>query len=187
MTSPPSSAYSLTWVGIGGDGPDGGGNLVQAGTEQDTTSNGSHLYYAWYEDVPHDPVVQRLSNYPITCGDSMYVEVYQVSSSETFYIDDYSSNSYASPSESGNTSNGSTAEWIEERPSGSTLANFHSVTFSGAFTLHNGSLLAVGQTTHNYAVMCVGGLSTCGPGSTQLAHPGPINPSDTFTVYHDAS
>jgi Peptidase A4 family len=179
VSGSPFSSYSLTWVGIGGDGNDGGGNLVQAGTEQDIDSNGGRHFYAWYEDYPHDPVVQRLSNYAIGCSDYMYVEVYQGSSSETYYIDDYTTNDYTSPSESGYTSNGSTAEWIEERPPGTTLANFAYVTFSGAFTLRYGSVLRVGDTTHNYDVMVVG--------SKQLAHPGPINPADTFTVYHDAS
>ena len=179
---------SLTWIGIGGDGNDGGGNLIQAGTEQDTTSSGSPFYAAWYEDYPHDPVVQRLSNYTIGPGDLMYVEVNQGGNYNQYWIDDYSSNSYASPTEFGYLSNESTAEWIEERPTGHTFANFGSVTFYDSYANRSTREQPVGQLPHNYAVMCVNGLWTCGPGSTQLAHPGSISSDGTsFTVYHDAS
>lgn len=122
----------------------------------------------------------------------MYVEVTQGGNYEQYYIDDYSSNSYASPTEYGYLSNGSTAEWIEERPTVNsnytTLANFGSVTFYDSYANRGTSEQPVGQLPHNYSVMCKGGLWTCGPYSTQLAHPGSISSNGTyFTVYHDAS
>lgn len=56
--------------------------------------------------------------------------------------------------------------------------------FINAETDHNGTYQYVGQTTHNYTIMCNGGWWVCGPYSTELAYPGPIvNNGTAFTNY----
>ncbi len=45
---------SGTWVGLGGDTYDGGGNLVQAGTEQGYDYNRDKVYDASIEDYPYN-------------------------------------------------------------------------------------------------------------------------------------
>ena len=90
------------------------------------------------------------------------------------------------------TSNGSTAEWIAERldifnTNDQPLADFGQMSFYSAATIHKGSFQYVGQTTHNYGLMCQGGLWTCGTFSTLLANPGAIvNNGHDFPIYWDA-
>ena len=45
-----SSYDSASWVGIGGDPNDGGGDLAQAGSES-YSKNGSDYYYLWYQEI----------------------------------------------------------------------------------------------------------------------------------------
>lgn len=189
VSSSPRNAFSSHWVGLGGDGNDGGGNLVQTGTESDTLSNGAPYYAAWYEDYPHDSVENRVFN--VSCNDEMYAQAdsnFTVRNRAYMYIEDITTNTYFASSTETSLSNGSTAEWVAERPtvngSYAVLANFHSVTFYDALEYRQ-HYENVGNSDHNYIIACSGGWWTCGPGSTQLMHPGPIVNNVTFPVYWD--
>ena len=145
----------------------------------------------WVEDYPANPLIA----YYINCGDYMYAQAdtnYSYSNQAYEYVEDITIG-YGYASHDVYTSNGSTAEWITERYSqynnGSIdpLADFHSVTFLSAQTLKNNTWQYVGQTNHNYIIMCYGGWATCGWFSTQLAHPGSISSNGyNFTNYWDA-
>ncbi len=192
VSSSPRSAYSAHWIGLGGDPNDGDGNLVQDGVEADVDSNGNAKYYAWYQDYPHDKHEQFIYN--VHCGDTIYAQAdsnFTYSGKAYMWLLDVTLNAFSAQETS--LANGSTAEWISERPTVDgisgypTLADFNYVTFNDAAAYVNGGYQNVGQTNHNYAIMCNGGLWTCGPFSTQLAHPGPISSSGTsFTNYWDA-
>lgn len=74
------STYSSMWIGIDGDGTT---DLVQAGTETDTTNyfdgfiSATFLtFYAWTEFLPQQSRVVQITNFPVTAGDRMFVEVW---------------------------------------------------------------------------------------------------------------
>ncbi len=116
VASSPTNAYSSHWVGLGGDGNDGGGNLIQDSIEANTNSNGSHSYYAWYEIYPYESE-QWLYN--VNCGDTMYFYAdsnYTLGNGAYMLVEDITSGVYTGTGIPGETSNGSTAEWISERP-----------------------------------------------------------------------
>jgi hypothetical protein len=64
--------YSSTWSGIGGGFNAGSGALIQSGTTQDVSANGTTSYYAWYEIVggTHDTGGEvRINNLAVHPGD----------------------------------------------------------------------------------------------------------------------
>lgn len=72
-----SSAYSSSWVGIGGFCENSGctsvdSTLIQLGTSQDWSSSGGPTYSAWYELLPNGPVSIPLT---ITAGDTVTVSL----------------------------------------------------------------------------------------------------------------
>jgi len=71
---------SATWVGIGGgcitsDCLVGDSTLVQAGTEQDVTAQGTPSYYAWWEIVPVPSI--QFSTVKVNPGDQISVSLTQ--------------------------------------------------------------------------------------------------------------
>jgi hypothetical protein len=74
------STCSSMWVGIDGDGT---ADLVQAGTETDTANyfNGFIsatllTFYAWTEFLPQQSTAVQITNFPVSAGDQMFVEVW---------------------------------------------------------------------------------------------------------------
>ncbi len=186
VSSHSSNVYSSQWVGLGGDDSDGGGNLVQTGIESDWY-NGSPSYYAWYEDYPANPYSYFV--FSVNCGDKIYAQSddnYSMRNYAYMFIEDITRGVYSAEGET-EQSNGSTAEWITERPELNNqfppLVNFNSITFFNDYTLQNGVWKGVGNVSHNYSIMCSGGWWTCGPFSTQLAYPGGISNNLNFTNY----
>jgi hypothetical protein len=122
-----SSAVSSTWIGV-----DGSSNtdLIQAGTEQDT-SGGSTNYFAWYEILPA-PEVEIGAVSP---GDEMKATIEEASPGTwTISIADLTSSQSASGAVS-YSGPGTSAEWIEEMPTVTPgpqppLANFGTAHFS---------------------------------------------------------
>ena len=155
-----TTATSALWVGLGGYG---GASIVQAGTEQDTSSRfwvESSAYYAWYEWYPGDNQ-QQISNFPVDPGDQITTWVWQSDANGYFMPDgpyahfmvyDATTNNLAivPPFQRPyNVSGGNEkqAEWILERPAinGSLvdLANYDSAVMTDAWaedstnTLHD--------------------------------------------------
>lgn len=100
----------------------------------------------------------------------MYAEVDNNDPAITI-IDDFTSNTYATNAVTP-ISNGSTAEWISERPQidgvFTPLADFYQLTFQSATATQMGTAHVVGNLSHNYGVMFAN------DDSTVLADPGAI-------------
>jgi hypothetical protein len=139
LTSPPSTADSIAFVGIGG-ATQGDSTLIQAGTRQQI-NHGVATYSTWYEMLP-DPIAT--TNLSVSAGDQVCVTI-QETSSDTWTINISNQTTGFSFNQSFSyASSKLTAEWIVERlsscmvgPGGVrcrfvNLANFGSVTFTGA-------------------------------------------------------
>lgn len=79
--------YSAMWIGIGGGCIDSGcvaadATLIQVGTEQDVSANGTTSYSAWWETIPA-PSVTAFSVNP---GDQMYASITEGTVPETWNI-----------------------------------------------------------------------------------------------------
>ena len=119
--------YSAFWVGLDGDHVKGG-DLVQAGTEQDAQEIIGLLftnYYAWSELLPNQPTEQEV--FGVNPGDDIQVEVWIGTGSGapnpnggygSFRVIDWtqSNESKFYVPLNGTHYNGTEAEWIMERP-----------------------------------------------------------------------
>jgi Peptidase A4 family len=172
------NGYSNAWVGLGGDGYDGGGNLIQAGTESDeSVSSGKSTlsYYAWVEDYPNDPT--EIYAFSVNCGDTMYADIWQDYTNgnptkANMYIADWSKGIYWNAWNTSTFSNGSTAEWIVERPwlqYWPNLANFNWVTFSSCYAVQNNNPVMLQDLPHNYST-----IRSVTDANRVMASPGPI-------------
>jgi hypothetical protein len=176
-TCPPgATTYSAEWIGIDG--------LVSSSVEQDGTdsdcSAGVAKYYAWYEMYPLGGV-DLSGAYPVAPGDSMSATVsFAVSTSTwTLQIEDLTAQWTYSYTHVESGLDQSSAEWIAERPqlctgqgqnqkcTLSSLADFGSVTFSGATA--NGESITAPSLNASAIEM----TSSTNP-SALLALPGPL-------------
>lgn len=69
-----TTSYSSSWVGIGGFCLNAkcsrvDKTLIQLGTEQDASSNGTTQYYAWYETLPKPPTT--ITSLTVSPGDKI--------------------------------------------------------------------------------------------------------------------
>jgi hypothetical protein len=126
-------SYSSAWVGIDGDNSN---TVEQIGTDSDLT-NGRPTYYAWYEMYPADSVNLKMRVKP---GDTVTAEVSYIGSNRLkLRITDGSQ--YFSITKWAAGLERSSAEWIQEAPSGPgvlPLANFHTIHFTRAQATING-------------------------------------------------
>jgi hypothetical protein len=118
--------YSSLWPGIDGWGSS---DVLQGGVEVDAYCNAdtkAAFYSAWIEWYPFSET--RVSSPAINPGDVVFVEVWNVSpTSGNVYFYNFSTQTaatYALTAPSGTALQGTSAEWIVERPSvGGSLAN----------------------------------------------------------------
>jgi hypothetical protein len=164
---------SSSWIGIDGYS---NSNLIQTGTEEDT-SGGATSYYAWWEILP----AAETPIFTVSPGDQMSADIFKVSAT-TWTIDitdntsgqNFSQNkSYSGPANS--------AEWIQEMTGTSPqaplanfgTANFTSLNFTAANPAANTPTLIrmVNSSNHTIAYPTVPGASdltvTYGQPSTQ--------------------
>ena len=162
-------SYSSTWIGLGGFYTN---KLIQAGTAQHKLSSGATQYYTWWEILP-DPE-QRITNIAVYPGDKFYVHISWDSSrsSATFFIENVTRSQYSSFSTSFTTSSdydGSSAEWIVERPSVggriSPLARFGTVDFTSSYAGTPSSSLSLGDWGHAKIIMSQNGTILADPAS----------------------
>jgi hypothetical protein len=156
---------SATWVGIGGVSSR---DLIQAGTEDTASGTGRTRYEAWVETLPQPSHPIKLAVSP---GDSVTVSLTEQSTG-TWALDfknntsgqEYKNNIQYDSSES-------SAEWVEEAPSGGRnllpLDAFGTVTFSSASATKNGQTLNVQQ-------LGATSITMKGAGNATLATPSPI-------------
>ena len=128
-------ATDAAWVGIGGVSSQ---DLIQSGT-QEITINGQTQYQAWTEVLP---AVSKPLNINVHPGDSITVDIAETSANKWRITFANVTSGQTATKDLNYVSSHSSAEWIEEAPSDSNgvlpLANFGSITFSNASTLHKG-------------------------------------------------
>lgn len=109
------TAYSASWVGIGGYSATSNA-LEQTGTESDC-SNGRPVYYAWYEMVP--AASQRISatKMPVRPGNLMRGEVDVVGHTATLKLVNETQHKSYSTVRTASSIDTTSAEWILEAPS----------------------------------------------------------------------
>jgi hypothetical protein len=143
----PSGAPGVgaTWVGIGGVNSH---DLIQAGTQDVSAGNGQSQFQAWIEMLPAPSQQIPLAVAP---GDSITVSITQQGAGSNTWQIAFKNNT------SGQTyqttvhyaSSLSSAEWIEEAPSGPNgivpIDNFGSIGFSNATATQNGQTVDLAQ------------------------------------------
>jgi len=165
-----------TWVGIGGVTSR---DLIQAGTQDVSAGNGQSQFQAWIEMLPAASQQVPLAVAP---GDSVTVSITQQGAGSGTWLIAFKNNT------SGQTyqttvhyaSSLSSAEWVEEAPSGPNgivpLDNFGSVAFSGASAIQNGQTVNLNQVGAQPITMLNGA-------SQPLAVPSGIGPDgSSFSV-----
>jgi hypothetical protein len=132
-----SAGSDATWVGIGGVESH---DLIQAGTEATASGTGDVQYEAWIELLPRSSHPVPLAVSP---GDSVTVSLTQQSTGNWLvaFKDNTTGQTYQTPEQYD--SSLSSAEWVEEAPSGGrrvlALDQFGSVKFSAGSTVKNGT------------------------------------------------
>jgi len=134
VTCNSTATYSSAWVGIDGYSSN---SVEQTGTDSDC-SNGSGVYYAWYEMYPK---ASKLISLTIHAGDTINAEVhFNGGGSFTLSIADVNTGSFSITLSSRKAAR-SSAEWIMEAPfSGGILplADFGTAHFSASYATLNG-------------------------------------------------
>jgi len=133
-----SLAADATWVGIGGVKSS---DLIQAGTQAITDSRGNIAYSAWYELLPQDS--EQITTLTVRPGDLMTVSLSEQSTNQWLIaLTDATTGQSFTKSVSYESSH-SSAEWIQEMPTGVAgfipLDTFGSVSFTGANVVENGT------------------------------------------------
>lgn len=116
------SGLSAMWIGIDGFNNN---DLIQIGTEQNSTANGAS-YYAWWEVLP--AAEASIQQVPITAGDQVSARIVKnAANSWTLALTDNTTGASFQTTQS-YTGTGTSAEWIMEAPNlgsqGSDLAHF---------------------------------------------------------------
>jgi Peptidase A4 family len=131
-----------TWVGIGGVRSR---DLIQAGTQQTVNGNGSTQYEAWVEMLPRAsrPVPLR-----VHAGDSVTISISEQSTDN--WLIDFKNNTTGQTYQQAvqYTSSHSSAEWVEEAPSGGRggllpLSNFGTIAFSDGLATKDGQNVSI--------------------------------------------
>jgi hypothetical protein len=136
------TAADATWIGIGGVTTT---DLIQTGTLDTVDADGQTSSSAFYELLPDAPVDITALN--VSQGDGITASIGEVATGEwTITLND-TSNGESYTTTVAYSSSQSSAEWIEEDPSGETsevpLDNFGTVNFSGGSATENGSTVSI--------------------------------------------
>lgn len=142
--TPGSRAYSAFWLGLGGFS-DGAQALEQTGTSSDCTASGAPVYSVWYELVPAAPVTVKLA---VTPGDAFSASVSVSGTTVSIRVANTTRRRVFAKKLRMAAPDVTSAEWIAEAPSTCgtfgcrplPLANFGTVSFSGALATGNGHL-----------------------------------------------
>jgi len=137
--------YASFWVGLDGYNSS---SVEQIGTDSDCSGK-RPVYYAWYELYPAAPVNLSL---PVRPGDAISAEVSVSGSTFTLSIQDQTSGTSFSTTQTVAGAALSSAEWVAEAPSRCSatctvlpLANFGTVNFSGSYATGNGHTGSIGD------------------------------------------
>ncbi|HEX6511427.1 MAG TPA: G1 family glutamic endopeptidase [Chloroflexota bacterium] len=138
-----SAGTDAAWVGIGGVQSR---DLIQAGTQLVTTGAGDTQYSAWIETLP-----QASQTVPLTVapGDSVTVSITQQTAGQwqVAMKDNTTGKAYSAPVQY--TSSLSSAEWVEEAPTGGRsvlpLDQFGQVHFASGAAIEDGQTVNISQ------------------------------------------
>jgi hypothetical protein len=137
-----SFGIDAAWVGIGGVRSN---DLIQAGTQQTVSGNGSTQYEAWVEMLPR---ASRAVPLRVHAGDSISVSIAEQSPDQWLiqFTNNTTGQTYQQTQQY--TSSHSSAEWVEEAPSAGRggvlpLSNFGNIEFSNGTTIKNGQTLTI--------------------------------------------
>jgi hypothetical protein len=132
------------WVGIGGVRSR---DLIQAGTQQSVSGSGSTHYEAWIEMLPRASRPVPLS---VHAGDSVTVSISEQAPDQ--WLIDFKNNTTGQTYQTTQqyASSHSSAEWVEEAPSGGRggvlpLDNFGTVQFTGGSTVKDGQTVNIAE------------------------------------------
>ena len=114
--------YSSQWVGIDGFGSN---DVLQAGTEVDAFDNGAggtaQFYSFWIEWYPFSETRVDSTKFPVSAGDTVIVEVWNTSPTNGYaFLENLSTGKWLSfnlQPPNGTSLQGTSAEWVVERPS----------------------------------------------------------------------
>ncbi|MGC8561222.1 MAG: G1 family glutamic endopeptidase [Phycisphaerae bacterium] len=131
-------SYSSIWVGIDGFNNN---TLEQTGTEGDYI-NGSPHYHAWWEMIPAPETV--ITSMPISPGDRMFASVRYIGGGNfVLSLDDLTTNTTFSTTQSNPSAPRSTVEWIAEDTQVNgvigAMANYGTAVFNSATASVNGA------------------------------------------------
>jgi hypothetical protein len=134
-----------TWVGIGGITSR---DLIQAGTQDMAAGEGQAEFQTWIEMLPESPQQVPLAVVP---GDSLTVSIDEQGAGSGMWLismkNNTSGQTYQTTAQYA--SSESSAEWVEEAPTGARgvlpLDNFKSVSFSSASAIDNGQTVNLSQ------------------------------------------
>jgi hypothetical protein len=168
------------WVGIGGEKSR---DLIQAGTEETILSSGRTEYDAWIEMLPQFSHPVPLG---IHAGDSVTVSIQDQGNNnwQVSFTNNTTGSTYQKTVQYN--SSHSSAEWIEEAPSGGRggvlpLDNFGSITFTNASAVKDGKTVNLSQADAHPITMINGSRQP-------IATPSQIAPDGSgFTVTRTAN
>jgi hypothetical protein len=137
------TAADATWIGIGGIT---GNDLIQVGTQNVVSPDGTVSTSAFYEMLPDASV--DIPSVNINPGDAISASIHEVSSGEWSITLSDSTNGESFTTDVAYNSTESSAEWIEEDPSDGTdqqipLDSFGTVDFTDGTTTDNGSVVSI--------------------------------------------
>jgi len=142
-TSSGVSSSAATWVGIGGAGSR---DLIQAGTEEIVSGGGQVRYGSWIELLPQASHTVSLSVGP---GDSVTATITQQSQGQWLISIKNNTSGKSYQTNVQYASSLSSAEWIEEAPSGGNrvvpLENFGTVQFTSGSAVKDGKQVSIAQ------------------------------------------
>ena len=130
-----TSGVDAAWVGIGGVSSH---DLIQAGTQETELSTGYTQYQSWTEILPQASETVPLA---VHAGDSVTVSISQSAAGPWLITVGNNATGKSYQTQTEYASSLSSAEWVEEAPSGGRtvlpLDNFGSITFTNGSTVKN--------------------------------------------------
>jgi hypothetical protein len=153
-----TGGIDAAWVGIGGVRSR---DLIQAGTQQTVSGTGRTQYEAWIEMLPR---ASRPVPLQVHAGDSITVNIAEQSPNE--WLIHFSNNTTGQTYDTTQQyqSTHSSAEWVEEAPSGGRgggvlpLDNFGTIQFSAGATTKNGQSTSISGAAAK-AITMIGGAN----------------------------
>jgi len=170
-----SFGIDAAWVGVGGVRSR---DLIQAGTEQTVSGNGSTQYEAWVELLPRSSRPVSLNVHP---GDSVTVSISEQSPNNWLIQFTNNTTGQAYQETQQYTSSHSSVEWVEEAPSAGRggvlpLSNFGTIDFSNGSAAKDGRTVSIAGAGANPITML-------GAGDQPLAVPSALSADgSSFTV-----